>query len=437
MNGSSCAARRVEPLTVPRPRDDGLVAKAPERRETPLRRALRRPPFRRLFFAQTVSRWGDTFNAVAFVIVVFNLTGSGLKVSGAVVMEIIPALAFGFIAGTVVDRLPRRQVMITADVGRAAIAGLLAINPNHLWALYAAAFSLSALTTFFNPAAASVTPDLVDDDELVGANSAIWSAAVLSQIVLAPVAGAVVAWAGASTAFAINAASFLISAAALIRLPVPVRPRSHQQTRWAQAVEGVQVIRRSRFLSTLATVQALAALSAGATSALLVVLAQEHLHVEASGFGLLLGAIGIGAGLGPLVLQRLVTDVRRPALLFGPYLLRGVVDLVLAAFSSFAVALGALAVYGIGTSTGNVTYNSALQATTPERLRGRVFAFYDVVWQTARLVSIGVGGVLADQLGIRGVYLMGGVLLLAAGALGLARVRPTAMTTVVAPEPSQ
>lgn len=414
-----------------------MTADPADDQRSPIRRALARPAFRRLFFAQTVSRWGDTFNAVAFVIVVFNLTGSGLKVSGAVVMEIVPVLAFGFVAGTVVDRLPRRQVMIAADVGRAAIAALLAINPNHLWALYAAAFGLSALTTFFNPAAASVTPDLVDEDELLGANSAVWSAAVLSQIVLAPVAGATVAWAGASTAFAINASSFLISAAALIGLPVPSRPRSQQQTRWAQAVEGVQVIRSSSFLSTLASVQALAALSAGATSALLVVLAREHLHVEASGFGLLLGAIGIGAGVGPLVLQRLVTDVRQPTLLFGPYLLRGIVDLVLAAFSNFAIALGALAVYGIGTSTGNVTYNSALQATTPERLRGRVFAFYDVVWQTARLVSIGVGGVLADQLGIRGVYIMGAALLIAAGALGFARVPPAAMTTIVAPEPSE
>lgn len=383
-----------------------------------------------------MSRWGDTFNAVAFVIVVFDLTGSGVKVGGAVAMEILPVLAFGFVAGTVADRLPRRRVMLAADVGRAAIAGLLALSPDHLWALYSAAFGLSALSTFFNPAAASVTPDLVAEDELVGANSAVWSAAVLSQIALAPVAGAVVAWAGARAAFAINAGSFLVSAAVLARLPVPTTPRARHQSRWAQTVEGVRVIRHNRFLSTLATVQALAALSAGATSALLVVLAQDHVHADASGFGLLLGAIGIGAGLGPLVLQRLVTDVRRPALLFGPYLLRGAVDLVLAGVANFVVALAALAAYGVGTSTGTVTYNSALQATTPEHVRGRVFASYDVIWQTARLVSIGVGGILADALGIRGVYLMGGILLLAAGLLGLARVPRAAMTTPVRDGPA-
>jgi predicted MFS family arabinose efflux permease len=179
-------------------------------------------------------------------------------------------------------------------------------------------------------------------------------------------------------------------------------------------------------------VQGLAALSAGATSALLVVLAEEHLDIGAGKFGLLLGAIGVGAGLGPLVLQRFVVDVRRPSLLFGPYLLRGVVDLVLATVSSFGVALGALALYGVGTSTGNVTYNSVLQMTVPDRLRGRVFAFYDVVWQTGRLVSIGLGGVAADRYGITAVYWAGGVLLLAAGALGLNRAGTLSPAT---PEP--
>lgn len=83
------------------------------------------------------------------------------------------------------------------------------------------------------------------------------------------------------------------------------------------------------------------------------------------------------------------------------------------------MALAALAAYGVGTSTGMVTWNSVLQSTVPDRVRGRVFAFFDVVWQSSRLVSIGVGGVLADAVGIRAVYVLGGALLVAAGCLGL------------------
>jgi len=311
------------------------------------------------------------------------------------------------------------------------IAALVAFNSDQLWALYCAAFGLAALTVFFNPAASSLLPSLVDDDELVAANSALWSAAVLSQIMLAPLAGAVVVTLGASAAFGINSVTFIASAIALGGLRSPPIESVERGSRRAEIVEGIQIIRNSRLLGTLAAVQGLAALSAGATSALLVVLAERHLHIDATGFGLLLAAIGVGAGVGPLVLQRYVTDVRQPLLLFGPYVLRGLVDLILAAVSNFAVALVSLGFYGIGTSTGNVTYNTVLQTTTPDRFRGRVFAFYDIVWQTGRLISIGAGGILADQLGIRGVYIMGGLLLLAAGTAGFALVPRTLMTTPI------
>lgn len=377
---------------------------------------------RRLFFARTISQWGDTFNAVALVVAVFRLTGSGLQVAITVAFEVVPVLLLGFVAGAVVDRYPRQRVMVAADIGRAAVAVALVIGHQRVGALYGAAFAFACFSVFFNPAASSLLPALVDDEaDVVGANSAIWSAAVLSQIVLAPVAGALVAFAGAGPAFAINALSFVVSAVLLSGLHVPAVARPLAARRLTEITEGLRAVRSSRLLSTLAWVQLLAALSAGATSALLLVLAEDHLDVGASRFGWLIGAIGIGAGFGPVLLGRFVDDVRRPRFLFGPYLLRGVVDWVLAASSSFGVAVGALAAYGVGTSVGNVTYQSTIQALVPDRLRGRVFTFYDVEWQTARLASIAGGGLLADRVGIRAVYFIGGALLLVAGGIGLAR----------------
>jgi MFS family permease len=394
---------------------------------SPVRRALAAPRFRRLFLAQTVSRWGDTFNAVALVILVFELTGSGVNVALTVAFEVVPVLLFGFIAGSLVDRLPRQRVMILADVGRAAIALALVVGQNELVVVYAAAFGLSALSVFFNPAAASILPALVDEEDLVGANSAVWSAAVVSQIALAPAAGALVAFAGAGPAFVLNAATFVVSALLLTGLRVPDRVRPVAGKHLEDVRAGFAVVRSSRLLATLASVQALAALSAGATSALLVVLAQDHLGVGATRFGWLLAAIGVGAGFGPLLLQQLIADPKRPTLLFGPYLLRGLVDLVLAAVASFALALGSLVVYGVATSTGTVTYNSVLQKVVPDRFRGRIFAFYDVVWQASRLASIGGGGILADAFGVRAVYVLGGLLLVVAGLLGLLRVSRSSM----------
>src|SRR5215217_1446120 len=326
---------------------------------------LARPAYRRLFVAQTVSRWGDTFNTVALVVLVFRLTGSGLGVTGAVIAEIAPVLLLAPLAGAVIDRLPRVRVLIAADLWRMALAAVLPLVDQHLVLVYAVAFGLAAGGVFFNPAAKSVLPSIVDDNELVAANSGLWSAAVISQIALAPLAGALVAAVGA-------------------------------------------------------------ALSAGATSALLVVLAGRQLHVGPDGFGLLLAAIGVGAAFGPLLLARLVTNPRRPPLVFGPLLLRGLVDLVLATTRSLAVAMGALVVYGVGTSTGMVTYNSLLQAEVAPEVRGRVFAGFDLLWQAGRLASLVLGGVAADALGIRAVYYLGGALLLVAGAIGFAGLPPRA-----------
>ncbi len=78
--------------------------------------------YRRLFTAQTISRWGDTVNTAALIVLVFRLTGSGRGVTGAVIAEILPVLLLPPLAGAVVDRRPPVRVMVAADLWRAAHA---------------------------------------------------------------------------------------------------------------------------------------------------------------------------------------------------------------------------------------------------------------------------------------------------------------------------
>jgi predicted anti-sigma-YlaC factor YlaD len=119
---------------------------------------LARPAYRRLFAAQTISRWGDTFNTVALVILVFRLTGSGLGVSGVVIAEIAPVLLLVPLAGAVIDRLHRVRVMIAADLWRMTLAGLLPLVDQYLVAVYAVAFGLAAGGVFFNRPPARCCP---------------------------------------------------------------------------------------------------------------------------------------------------------------------------------------------------------------------------------------------------------------------------------------
>ena len=383
-----------------------------------LRPLLARPGYRRLWTARTVSQVGDVAQFTTLALLLVHLTGSAVGVTGAVLAEIAAVLLLGPFAGSLVDRLPRVRVMVAADAVRIVLASALAGWHGSPGVAYGVAFGLAAGQAFFGPASQSLLPALVDETELVAANSGIWTAAVSAQVLVAPIAALLATRVGFGAAFAVNAVSFAVSAAVLIGLHEPARPRPVSvSSPFAHARDGLKALAALPLLKALAAGQLLAALSAGATSALLVVLAKDRLG-GGGGYGLLIAAIGVGAALGPLLLTRRITDPRRPLLVFGPYAVRGLVDLVLSVVTAVPLAAGALLFYGLSTSTGNVAFSSLLQSRVPEDLRGRAFAGFDVLWQTGRLLSLLGGGLLADAVGIRAVYLLGGLLLLAAAAVG-------------------
>lgn len=175
------------------------------------------------------------------------LTGSGLGVSGAVIAEILPVLILAPLAGSVVGRSARVAVMVRADLARVLLAAVLVVWRDSTLIAYAVAFGLSAGQVFFSPAAQSVLPTVVEDDELVAANSGIWTAAVTAQILMAPVAAVVAVRFGFGVAFAVNAVSFVLSAAVLRGLREPERPARIQVcSSLAQAREVLGVLGQIR-----------------------------------------------------------------------------------------------------------------------------------------------------------------------------------------------
>ncbi len=393
------------------------------RSRVPYLRVIRSPRYFPLWLGQIVSNLGDALNYVALVVLVFRLSNSGVAVAALVLCEIIPTLALGPLAGVLIDRFDRQRLLIGADLLRALL--ILALTLTHiLWLVYLLAALLAAASTLFNPALQAVLPALLDEEERLAANSVAWSSGRLVQILGASVAAGVIAWAGTTPAFLVNAASFAFSAAMLARLALPPRqglPQEGGIEAWMRdAREGLRYARHDPFVARLVPIQMLASLATGATSALLVVLAAQHLHTGAQGFGWLIAAIGVGALLGPFLSNWLTgghyLDMR---LLFVPYLIRGVGDVALGLVMGLPWALVILVVYGLGTSTGMVASNTILQTVIPDRIRGRVFTLLDVTWAAMRLVSLALGGVLADRIGITRVYLAGGTLLALAGALGL------------------
>jgi predicted MFS family arabinose efflux permease len=289
------------------------------------------------------------------------------------------------VAGVIVDRLDRKAVLIGADLLRAMLA-LSLVWPQRRHA-YLVAAGMAAGNTFFNPTVLAVIPALTTEDQRLAANSVSWSTGRLVQIVASAVAGGLIALIGTDAAFAVNAATFVVSALLIVRLVIPAHAgQLGSETKrglgsyFGDAREGLRYALRDRLVSRLLIVQGVASLAVGATGAMMVILAERHLDLSPAGFAWLIAAIGAGALIGPLIPNMLASDYRNARWLFVPYVIRGIGDVLIAIFTPQPIALLILFIYGLNTSTGMVVYSSTIQGAVPKRVRGRVFTLLDVTW---------------------------------------------------------
>lgn len=385
----------------------------------------RSPAYFPLWLSQLISNLGDTLHYIALVILVFQITGQGVAVAILVAAEVVPILLLGPVAGVVIDRFSRKSVLIGADVFRATLA-LSLVWPQGAWHAYLVAAGIAAGNIFFNPTVQAVIPTITTEDQRLAANSVSWSTGRLVQIIAAALAGGIIALLGTETAFLINAFTFLISAALLFRLTIP--PHAGQLgdgakrgfDRYLEDVKtGLRYALRDRLVSRLLVVQGLASFAVGATGAMLVILSERHLDLAPSGFAWLIGAIGVGALLGPLIPNVFATDYRDARWLFVPYIVRGVGDVLIAIFTPLPIALVILFVYGLNTSAGMVVFSSTVQGAVPDGVQGRVFTLLDVVWNAMRLLSLVAGAIVVDTIGIQPLFWVGGILLASSGVVGL------------------
>jgi MFS family permease len=386
---------------------------------------IRSPRYLPLWLGQLVSSFGDTLHYIALVVLVFQLSGQGLAVAGLVATEIAPVLLLGPVAGVIIDRFSRKAILIGSDLVRAGLV-LSLLWPQGVWHAYVVAAGLSAAGVFFNPTVNAVIPALTTPEQRLAANSVSWSTGRLVQILAASIAGGIIATVGTGPAFAVNAASFAVSAVLIAALRIPAHAgqlgtgtKRGLASFFADARAGLEYARRDFFVSRLLIVQSLASFAVGATGAMLVVLSERHLRQPPEGFAWLIGAIGAGALIGPLIPNTLARDYRNARWLFVPYLVRGVGDVLIAVFTPLPIALVILFVYGLNTSTGMVVFNSTIQGAIPEAMRGRVFTLLGVTWSAMRLLSLGLGAIVVDRIGVEPLFWIGGTLLFLAGVLGL------------------
>ncbi len=185
----------------------------------PLLKALQYRQFTLLWLGQCISILGDNIFTVALAWQVLILTGSASAMSAVVIARLLPTIIFLLIGGVTADRLPRRVIILCSDAGRALVVGIIALlsgfHALQLWHLIALSLFFGTVDGFFSPAYQSIQPQLVPKEMLQAANSLNRFALLMSGIIGPAIGALCVAWSGTTSAFALDALSFIISALCL------------------------------------------------------------------------------------------------------------------------------------------------------------------------------------------------------------------------------
>jgi MFS family permease len=399
------------------------------------RLALLRDPssYGLLVLATLTSGLGTWVAFVALTVDVFDRTDSATWVAALFVADFLPAIVIGFAAGSLVDRMPRRRLMIGCDLLRFAVFAALPLAGSAT-AIVALAAVAGFATGFFRPAVYAGLPNLVSNDDLANANSILQTIENLAWAAGPIIGGLLVAATSPDVAYLINAATFLVSAVLLAGIPARLLQAATAAGRgyWRDLVDGFALIRRSRALRTILVAWSVVMLATAGANVSEVVLAKEALDAGDFGFGLLVGATGVGLATGSLLAGSLL-EQRALASVYASSIGLLALGMIAAAVSPGVwIAAAFVAVVGVGNGAAVVCNALLVQRGVPDELRGRAFT----VLMSLNYAVLGLGmiaaGPITDALGARAVWAIGGGLSALAAVIGLTMARGAAAQ----PEPA-
>ncbi len=362
-------------------------------------RAFRHRNYRLFFAGQAISLTGTWMQQVAQGWLVLQLTHDPLWLGLVSLAQFGPVILFGLFGGVIADQLPKRQTLMATQMASMLLAfilfGLTATGVVEVWHVMVLGALLGIANAVDMPARQAFAVEMVGRDDVanaVGLNAALFNA---SRILGPAAAGLLIGAFDISIAFLINGITFLAVIASYAAMrdhelrPVPPSPRP---TTWSAVVEnlaeGARYVRSTPRVLLGVVIVGLGATFGMNFQVLVPPLADNILHVGASGYGFLMAASGIGSTAAALWVAFKKKPGPRP-IAFGAIAL-GLASIVLALSMSFPISLLAMMIAGAGAIAMAVSANATIQLAVPDQLRGRVMSVYTTVFAG----SVPAGGLL-------------------------------------------
>jgi MFS family permease len=356
--------------------------------------------FRALMVARVVSFGGDSLSLVALMLHVAATSGQAIAVAALLfVGDLVPS-ALSPLSGAIGDRFDRKRVMITCELVQGAVLLAIALTLPALPLLLGLVAVRAVVGQVFQPASRAGIPALVAEPDLETANSTLGFGTNGAEALGPLAAAALLPSIGVRGVLLVDAASFVIAAALLVRLPAlpPAGspPADGPLTLLGQARAGLGYLWSHRPLRIILLGCCGVVAANGIDDVALVVLGTDNLRAGESGVALLLGGVGIGLLVGYALLARGARRASMAVLLVVGFAVSSVGNLLTGFAAAVAVAFALQTVRGLGIAAMDVGSNTLLQRRVPDHLLGRVFAnLYGAIGVAAGLSYLG-GGVLLD-----------------------------------------
>jgi MFS family permease len=390
---------------------------------------FRHPNFRKLWIGDTISQFGTQVSQLAIPLVaIIFLKASALEVALLGTVEFLPFLLFTLPAGAWVDRLQRRPILITGDVGRAlclvSIPIAYELGALTIAQLYIVGFAMGVLTVFFDVSYQSYLPSLVDRDQLVEGNAKLQASQSAAQILGPGFGGYLIGVLTAPVAVLVDAVSYLASALFVFTIkgseaPIPPSdgPRGGRLDRLkgfgGEIHEGLAFVLGHPYLRMIAGATSSSNLFGNVATGIYLVYVVRVLGLDPLRIGLIFSLGSIGTFVGALVANRIAAKIGVGRTIILSIALNGPSIFLIAiapvgAAEPFLIASAALG--GFSSLVYNINQVSFRQAITPERMQGRMNATMRfLVWGTIPIGSV-ISGVLATLIGLSNTIWVGAIL---------------------------
>ncbi|MEU4834573.1 MFS transporter [Streptosporangium sp. NPDC023615] len=386
---------------------------------------VRNRDLRMLWLGNLVSVCGGWFSAVAVFAMVYEYSGAGLAAGLTLAVRYLPGVLAGVWGGVLADRADRRTVMLVTDALMAVLASafLLADAPGRLWLVYPLTFASAAAGFVFQAARSAWMPSLARPQEYPLYAAAVQVNGLVFQALGGVAGGLVVTLVGWRWAFAVNALSFLLSAALTATVRSGDRSAGAPAHGWWRSLrEGVAVAARSRVIAALLGLEALFCLGLGGAITAMTYLALRVHDLGEGGTGWFYAVQGT---VGGVVLVVAASRIRamgprgRHRVIGWSCLAEGVLTMLLGVPSGVPFAL---ALWGL-VSAAEVMYGPAAMTTlltaTSNETRGRVTSLWSATATFSLGLSSAVTGVLVDRLGVTAVFVVLGLIMAVSGGAWL------------------